>query len=141
MESQQMMELLLKEIRANQAKTDANQAKADAGHKELLAKLNADRKTDREEILAKMDTNMKSGQEQIQENLKKIIEETMTTNQARTDVQLKELTVRIEKTQRELPSAEVSLCARTDKLQKDLTKTIMKPTQQLTKPNASSTPG
>jgi hypothetical protein len=54
MGSQQMMELLLKEIRTNQEKVDAkmeawqeeirtNQAKTKAGHKELLAIMEANR--------------------------------------------------------------------------------------------------
>jgi hypothetical protein len=53
MESQQMIELLLKETRTNQAKMEA-------GHKELLAKLDVDRKTDKEEMLARIDANMKA---------------------------------------------------------------------------------
>jgi hypothetical protein len=63
MESQQMMELLLKEIRAGQGKADAmreeirtHQTKAEAGHRELLAKLEDDRQADwkawREEMAA-----------------------------------------------------------------------------------------
>jgi hypothetical protein len=42
MERQQMMELLLKELRTNEeeilAKLDANKAKTEAGHKDLLGK-------------------------------------------------------------------------------------------------------
>jgi hypothetical protein len=52
MESQQMMELLLKEIRAGQEETRTNQAKMEASHKELLAKMEADRKADQEKAEA-----------------------------------------------------------------------------------------
>jgi hypothetical protein len=104
------------------AKMDADQAKAEVERKKDEEEMDVIRKTDRQEMLARMD----SGQEQIQENLKRIIEETMIVNQARTDVQLKDLTERIEKTQRELQSSEVSLCARTTKLQEDLTKNYNK---------------
>jgi hypothetical protein len=75
MDPQQMMELLLKEIRTNQAKMDAKQAKAEAdrktdkeeittGHKELLAKMEADRniRVDKEE--------RKADQVQIQQMMK-----------------------------------------------------------------------
>ena len=75
-----MMELLLKEIRADKEEIRTNQAK-----------MEANRKTDKEEMLARMDANMKSyqkkakldrktGQEQLQENLKRIIEEMMLIN-------------------------------------------------------------
>jgi hypothetical protein len=83
MGTQQMMELLLKEIRAgqeemrtNQAKTEAerkaDQAKIEAGHKEFLAKLDADRKTSHKELLAIMEADRKErrvGQEILREKI------------------------------------------------------------------------
>jgi hypothetical protein len=114
-EMQQMMEFFWKELRADR---EDFLVKMEANKEEIKD----DRKSDREEMLARMDTNMKSGQEQIQENLKRIIEETMTVNQAKTDVQLKELMVRTEKTQMELQSVEESLYVRTEKFQENLTK-------------------
>jgi hypothetical protein len=73
MDTQQMMELLLKEIRAGQEKADANQAKTEAGHKELLAKLEADRqaswKTWREELAAMRDKRMEVDREAAREEV------------------------------------------------------------------------
>jgi hypothetical protein len=47
MDTQQMMELLLKDLRANQAKMDANQAKADADRVHMQERMEADRKADK----------------------------------------------------------------------------------------------
>ncbi|PNF41254.1 hypothetical protein B7P43_G01481 [Cryptotermes secundus] len=81
------------------AKLDSYQEKAEISLKELLARLEDDRQTDRREL-----------------------KEMMDINQARTDVKLQELTERTGKTQRELQSVEVSLCTLTDKFQENPTK-------------------
>jgi hypothetical protein len=52
MESQQMMELLLKEIRAGQEETRTNQATLEASHKELLVKMDAETEAIRKETEA-----------------------------------------------------------------------------------------
>ena len=93
-------------------------------------------------MLERMDANMNSGQEQIQEKLKRIIEEMMPSNQAKTDVKLKELTERIERknTSRTTGSGSVPLRAEKKPPGRPNEK-LMKPAQQLRKPNASSRPG
>jgi hypothetical protein len=135
MGSQQMMELLL-------ARSDENAKTSQQG---MLAM--------REEMIAKMDANteatlatqvkmnetkedIKTMQDNIQENLKKTMEEIMTTNQAKTGATFKELTETIEKTQMELESAELSLDARTRKTKtdakfKELTETTEKTQMEL----------
>jgi hypothetical protein len=67
MDLQQMMELLLKEIRTNQEKAESDR-KADkeeikTGHKELLAKMEADRKAAQEDLMAKLDADRAQTQE------------------------------------------------------------------------------
>jgi hypothetical protein len=66
-EMQRMMELLLKEIRTNQAKMDANQERMEANRKknqeDFMAKLDAYRRTDKEDFMARMDANMKAWRE------------------------------------------------------------------------------
>jgi hypothetical protein len=79
MESQQMMELLLKEIRAGQEENRINQAKMDANMKAWREKVEADRKIDQEErkatqekaethhkdFLAGMDADSKAWREEM----------------------------------------------------------------------------
>jgi DNA repair ATPase RecN len=64
---------------------------------------------------------MEAEQESDLENLKSMMERMTNVNQAKTDAKLKDLTEMIEKTQMELQTAEVSLDARTRKLQEDAT--------------------
>jgi hypothetical protein len=106
MDTQQMMELLLA-MREDMKASNANTEKMNA----TLNEIKEDRNIDREEI--------RDGQE----NLKRTMEEMMTMNQAKTDAKFKEFTETIEKTQIELQTAELSLEARTRKLQADLIET------------------
>jgi hypothetical protein len=100
MESQQMMEILLKEIKAGQEqnrinqeqmkadrKADQEKAEADreAAQEELLAKLDADRRTDKDNFLAKMNADL----EQVQEFMKML-----QAYQAKTDAALPAMQVR-----------------------------------------------
>jgi hypothetical protein len=55
-----------------------------------------------------------------------MMERMTNVNQAKTDTKLKELTETVEKTQMELQTTEMSLDARTRKLQEDLTETFNK---------------
>jgi hypothetical protein len=66
--------------------------------------------------------DMKTMQENIQENQTKTMEWMMTMNQAKTDANFKEPTETTEKTQMELQSAEMSLDARTRKLNRKQTR-------------------
>jgi DNA-binding transcriptional regulator YbjK len=99
------------EVRSNQANTDATlqvmQEKAEIGRKELLARLESDRQTERKE-------------------LKEMMEGMMHANQTKTDAKLEDLTERIEKTQIKLHTAEMCHDATTKKFQEDLTKTYNK---------------
>jgi hypothetical protein len=87
MDPQQMMELLLKEIRTNQEKAEADrtadQEKAEADKKtdkeDLMAKLDADRKAAQEDLMAKLDAD----RAQMEEFMKKL-----QAYQAKTDAVL-----------------------------------------------------
>jgi hypothetical protein len=78
MESQQMMELLLKEIRANQAKAEADreerkvaQVKADANLKEKMKMMHANQakaETRHKDFLARMDADWKAWREIMNAN-------------------------------------------------------------------------
>jgi hypothetical protein len=96
MEMQQIMEMLLKEIKAGQeqmvTKLDAKQERMDANPKknqeDFMPKLDADRKTDKEEIktghkelLAKMEADRKADQEKAKAD-RKIDKEERKASQA-----------------------------------------------------------
>jgi hypothetical protein len=131
----QDMEKIIGMLTIIEARMDANQAKMDANRK-TDDEMKANRKTVLAEILEKAE----AGREADRENVKEIIEVmnasqkemlakmegTTSANQAKTDAKLKELAETIEKTQMELQTAEVSLDARTRKLQGDLTETLNK---------------
>jgi hypothetical protein len=76
MDTQQMLELLLARLDANQAKADArhgevrsNQTKAETGHKELLGRLEADRQANmkawKEEIAAMRNKRMNANYKEM----------------------------------------------------------------------------
>jgi hypothetical protein len=91
----------------------------------MIAKMNTtleQMKASQKEMLAKMEAERKSNLE----NLKSMVEKMTNVNQAKTDAKLKELTETIEKRQMELQTAEVSLDSRTRKLHEDLTETFNK---------------
>jgi hypothetical protein len=110
-------EALRNDMKINQEKMDANQAKADADRKlyqDMMAKIDAKMNTTLEEMnasqkemLAKMEAERKADVE----NLKSIMERMMDTDQ--TDVKFKELTETVETTHRECEepsSAEMKVC-------------------------------
>jgi hypothetical protein len=98
MESQQMMELLLKEIRAGQ-ENRINQEKMGADRKADQAKAEADRKIDKEERKAAQ-TKADADRVQMQEMM-------LHANQTKTDAKLEGLSDRIEKTQMALDTRNV----------------------------------
>jgi hypothetical protein len=91
---------------------------------EMLARIDANRKTDREN-LKEMIEEMKASHKEILAKMERMTK----ANQAKTDAKLNELTETIEKTQMALQTAEMSLDARTRKLQEDLAKPLTKPVQ------------
>jgi hypothetical protein len=127
------MQRIIEMLATNQAKLEADReemiARMDANTKATLAtqvKMNeikedmktmqkraaVERKSDREE----MKQVTRAGHEQIQENLKRMMEEMMSANQAKRDVKLEELGEAIEKTrvEREEPtSADRKACQET----------------------------
>jgi hypothetical protein len=123
MEKQEMTQMLEQML----ARIDANR-KIDK--EELKEKMNANNKTMLAEILEKTDANRKADQENLKEMIEKMnashmevlvkMEGVTSANQAKTDAKLTET---IEKTQMELLTTEVSFDARTRKLQEDLTET------------------
>jgi mevalonate kinase len=122
MEMQQLIGMLAEmreKMETNQARLDDNAKTSQQGMLAMNEKMDANTKATMNETKKAM----KTMQENIQENLKKTMEEMMNTSQAKTDAKFKELTETIEKTQMELQTAEVSLDARTRKLQEDLLET------------------
>ncbi|XP_023703221.1 coiled-coil domain-containing protein 152-like [Cryptotermes secundus] len=108
-------------------------AKADADRLRMKDKMEANRKKDREDFLAKLDSYQEKAEiglgellarlEDVRQTDRRELKKMMDVNQARTDGKLQELTERTGKTQQKLKSVEVCLCARTDKLQEEVTKT------------------
>jgi hypothetical protein len=105
MEVQQMKEHLLTRMEANATEMKEMNANMKSNKEQMMAKMEANRKVDWEERRAKKKAD--------QENLKRMMAEMMTANQAKTDVKLKELTETAEKTrlEREEPiSADMKAC-------------------------------
>jgi hypothetical protein len=69
MEMQQMMEMMLKEIKAGREENRINQEKAEADRKADQEKAEADRKTDKEDLMAKLDADRKAAQEDLMAKL------------------------------------------------------------------------
>jgi hypothetical protein len=118
MKSQQMMELLLKEIRANQEENRINQEKAEADRRADKE----ERKKESEDFLAKLEANQeemkadrKADRVQMQQMMK-----LLHANQTKADAKLEGLSDRIEQTQMALQTAEMRRDATTKMLKEDL---------------------